>query len=39
VQGVFVVYRGAVGVGGRVPKIIGVDPLDSDGLSVSLGGV
>lgn len=39
VQGVFVVYKGTVGVGGRIPKIIGVDPLDSDGLSVSLGGV
>ncbi len=39
VQGVFVVYKGTVGVGGRVPKIIGVDPFDSDGLSVSLGGL
>jgi ApbE superfamily uncharacterized protein (UPF0280 family) len=38
VQGVFVVYKGAVGVGGRVPKIIAVDPLDSNGLSVSVGG-
>lgn len=36
VQGVFVLYRGKVGVGGRVPKLIGVDPAGSDGLSVSL---
>jgi len=39
VQGVFVLYREAVGVGGRVPKIIGVDPVESNEVSVSLRGV
>ena len=36
VKGVFVLYRGTVGVGGRVPKIIGVDPVESNEASVSL---
>lgn len=39
VRGVFVVYRGTVGVGGRVPKIIGVNPSESNGPSFHLGGV
>ena len=39
VQGVFVLYKGTVGVGGRVPKIIGVDPVELNRLSVSLRGV
>jgi ApbE superfamily uncharacterized protein (UPF0280 family) len=26
VQGIFILYKGSIGVGGKVPKIIGVDP-------------
>ena len=31
VRGVFIVYRGMVGMGGEVPAIIGVSPLDGKG--------
>lgn len=31
VKGVFIVYRGMVGIGGEVPTIIGVSPLDERG--------
>jgi len=41
VRGVFIVYRGLVGMGGEVPTIIGVgvDDLEGARLSVRLGGV
>ena len=38
VRGVFVLYRGAVGMGGRLPPIIGVDPDDPGELSIEMGG-
>ena len=37
VRGVFVLYREAVGMGGRVPSIIGVDPGDPKELSIEIG--
>ena len=36
VKGVFVLYRGTVGMGGDVPPIIGVNPSDSEKLSIEI---